>query len=295
MILHLEHPLVTETTSTVSALHIDNRLIHYEVVGRRGQPIVFLHSWLGSWRYWLPTMDVISERYRAYALDFWGFGESDRRGDSFAISDYVTMLFRFMDNLGMSKVNLVGHGLGGMIAIRAASEQPDRFIKLMTVATPIQGHQLQEIVRPSGLSRLLGRQGVTATWSKLVRQIDTPDRQTQRELVEDTESLSETVIQQVLGSVLSTDLRPDLAKLTMPLLALYSEKDALVAPDINTFFSDKHDYMQQMLTMPKLNHFPFLEQPNTFNRVLQEFLNSQGTPIEIKAEWRRKVSQREYI
>ncbi|MCL6543573.1 MAG: alpha/beta hydrolase, partial [Roseiflexus sp.] len=62
----------------MSAIHIDNRLVHYEVVGRRGAPVIFLHSWLGSWRYWLPTMEHASERYRTFALDFWGFGESDR-------------------------------------------------------------------------------------------------------------------------------------------------------------------------------------------------------------------------
>jgi pimeloyl-ACP methyl ester carboxylesterase len=104
----------------VSAIHLDNRLIHYEVVGRRGQPIIFLHSWLGSWRYWLPTMEHLSDRYRTYALDFWGFGESDRHSSSFTISEYVNMLYGFMDQLGVSKVNLAGHGLGGMVAIRAA-------------------------------------------------------------------------------------------------------------------------------------------------------------------------------
>lgn len=56
----------------MSAIHIDNRLVHYEVVGRRGAPMIFLHSWLGSWRYWLPTMEHVSERYRTFAIDFWG-------------------------------------------------------------------------------------------------------------------------------------------------------------------------------------------------------------------------------
>ena len=71
----------------MSATHLNNRLVHYEVVGRRGQPVIFLHSWLGSWRYWLPTMDAISDRYRSYALDFWGFGESDRRESTFALPE----------------------------------------------------------------------------------------------------------------------------------------------------------------------------------------------------------------
>jgi pimeloyl-ACP methyl ester carboxylesterase len=131
----------------VSAIHLNNRLVHYELVGRRGHPIIFLHSWLGSWRYWLPTMDHISERHRAYALDFWGFGESDRKDSDFSVSEYVNMLFGFMDNMGLTRVNLAGHGLGGMVAIRAASEQPERFGKLMTVNTPILGEKAISVRR----------------------------------------------------------------------------------------------------------------------------------------------------
>lgn len=83
----------------MGALYLENRLVHYEIIGRRGPPIIFLHSWLGSWRYWLPTMEHVSERHRAFALDFWGFGESDRREGAFSLTEYVTMLFGFMDHL----------------------------------------------------------------------------------------------------------------------------------------------------------------------------------------------------
>jgi len=141
----------------MSAIHIDNRLVHYEVVGRRGAPVIFLHSWLGSWRYWLPTMEHASERYRAFALDFWGFGESDRRDGAFSIAEYVGMVIDFMNHLGIAKATLVGHGLGGMVALRAVSQHPDRFTRLMIVSTPIQGAQIQNHVKPGALSRLLGR------------------------------------------------------------------------------------------------------------------------------------------
>ena len=97
----------------MSAIHLNNRLVHYELVGRRGQPIIFLHSWLGSWRYWLPTMDHISERHRAYALDFWGFGESDRKDSDFSVSEYVNMLFGFMDNMGLRASIWPGMGSAG--------------------------------------------------------------------------------------------------------------------------------------------------------------------------------------
>jgi len=290
-------PLIAlyQSVNSVSAIHLDNRLVHFEVVGRRGQPIIFLHSWLGSWRYWLPTMDHISDRYRAYALDFWGFGESDRHTSAFSVSEYVDMLYQFMDQMGLNKVNLVGHGLGGMVAIRAASEQPARFLKIMTVNTPILGEHIHQSVRTGALSRLFGRSTPTNIWARLVRQLEVDYPQILEEIIEDTESLSEDVVQRVIESVRDTDLRTDLTHLELALLAVYGERDTIVGHDQASYLHEDHGYLQQVLTLPRSNHFPFLDQPNVFSRMLQDFLASNGTPIEIKAEWRRRVSQIEYI
>jgi len=279
----------------VSAIHLDNRLLHFEVVGRRGQPIIFLHSWLGSWRYWLPTMEHVSDRYRTYALDFWGFGESDRHDSQFTIAEYVNLLYAFMDHLGLTKVNLAGHGLGGMVAIRAASEQPERFIKVMVVNTPIQGSQVQSVARPGALSRLLGRSTPTNVWARLIRQLDVDYPQILAEIIEDTESLSENLVQRVLASIIETDLRPDLARLELPLLAVYGERDNIVDGSHANYLQEDHGHLQQVLKLPNSNHFPFLDQQNIFTRMLLDFLASQGSPVEMKAEWRRRVSQVEYI
>ncbi|WP_129671069.1 alpha/beta fold hydrolase [Candidatus Chloroploca sp. Khr17] len=278
----------------MSAIHLDNRLVHYEVVGR-GQPIIFLHSWLGSWRYWVSTMDLVSERYRAYALDFWGFGESDRHGSHFTITDYVHMLGQFMDQMGIAKANLVGHGLGGMVAIRAAREQPDRFLRLMTVSTPMQGHTLADLVKPGTFSRLLGKSNPSNIWSKLLRSIPITDPEVQHELLEDTEGLSETVLASVQESLFDTDLRSTVNVLERPLLAVYGAQDKIINLDHIMFLNQLHDRPVQLLILPKANHFPFLEQTTTFSRLLLDFLIAEQQPVEIKEEWKRRVNQREYL
>lgn len=284
----------------MSVIHVDNRLVHYENVGRRGQPTLFLHSWIGSWRYWLPTMEHVSEKYRAYAFDFWGFGESDRRGNSFSLTDYVTMIFRFMDQLGMAKINVVGHGLGGMVAIRAASEQPDRFWKVMIVNTPVLGDQVHDMGRDTGgtFARLFGRPNATHIWAKRARELSLDDQIIQREIIEDTESLSETLVQQITASVIGTDLRQDLARLRAPVLAVYGTKDTLLSHEqAAASFGGHHDF-QHVIKLPKSRHFPFLDQPNVFNRLLLDYLSMDSRnldQLEIKTEWRRRVSQMEYI
>ena len=264
------------------------------MVGRRGPPIIFLHSWMGSWRYWLPTMDHISERNRAYAIDFWGFCESDRRDSDFSVVEYVDMLLGFMDNMGLARVNLAGHGLGGMVAIRAASQHPERFVKLMTVNTPIHGAQAISVRPGALLSRLFGRSNPTNVWSKMLRQIEVDDTQIKEEIIEDTDSLSESVVERVVASVLKADLRPDLAQVVQPLLAIYSANDVIVNNEQAELLHDEYRSLQ-VLKLRHSNHFPFLDQPNVFNRLLLDFLASEGTPVEIKAEWRRRVSQLEYM
>ena len=59
----------------MSAIIIGDKIVHYEVLGR-GKPILFLHGWVGSWRYWIQAMQAASTSYRAYACDMWGYGET---------------------------------------------------------------------------------------------------------------------------------------------------------------------------------------------------------------------------
>lgn len=280
----------------MSVLYLDNQLVHYEVFGR-GQPVLFLHSWIGSWRYWVSTMEQVAVRYRTYALDFWGFGETERNYDGLSLQSYVDMVRSFMDTMGIRKANLVGHGMGGMVAVKLAQEQPDRCIRLMLVSTPMQGSILGNITKGGTFSRLFGLSSPTSTWSKLVRQIPIHDPEVQQELYEDTDSLSEQVLSSVQKSIQGTDLRSSLRELndTIPLLATYGEKDGIVPPEHASFLNDDYGLPHQLLVLRGVNHFPFLEETTTFSRLLMDFLVNQGTPIEIKEYWRRRVSQREYL
>ncbi len=284
----------------MSAIYLDNRLLHYEVFGRsrkgQGEPIIFLHSWVGSWRYWVPTMDIVSERHRCYAFDFWGFGDSERNEGLFNINEYVECLMSFIQHLAIPQVNLVGHGLGGMVAIRSAQQYPEYFARLVTVSTPLQGQILREVCKPGTFSRFLGRNNPISIWSKLIRQIPVDDTDVQQELYEDTDSLSEQVVQHVQDSIIATDLQPILAQWdSVPLLAIYGGKDTIVPATHAQFLNDSPDQPHQLIVLPQANHFPFLEKASTFSRLLLDFINEEGKPVEVKEQWRRRVSQREYL
>jgi len=127
-----------------------------------------------------------------------------------------------------------------------------------------------------------------------MRQIDVHDQQIKDEIIEDTDSLSEALVERVVASILKADLRPDLSRLELPMLAVYSLNDSIVSHEQGDLLRDEYRSLQ-VLKLQRSNHFPFLDQSNVFNRMLMDFLQSEGTPVEIKAEWRRRVSQLEYM
>jgi pimeloyl-ACP methyl ester carboxylesterase len=120
----------------MSAITIDNELVHYEVLGR-GRPVILIHGWLGSWRYWIPVMQQLSANYRVYALDLWGFGDSQKNQARYSLQSQVNLLAQFMDKLGINKAALVGHSFGAAIAIAFARRHEGLTSRVMTVSAPL--------------------------------------------------------------------------------------------------------------------------------------------------------------
>ena len=122
----------------MSAIIVDDQIVHYEVLGR-GPALVFVHGWLGSWRYWVPTMQTLSSRYRTYALDLWGFGDSGKRPERYDLEAQADLLYHFVEQLGIARAGFVGHSLGGAVALRFAAQHPEFVARLMAVSAPVVG------------------------------------------------------------------------------------------------------------------------------------------------------------
>jgi pimeloyl-ACP methyl ester carboxylesterase len=120
----------------MSAITIENDLIHYEVLGR-GRPVILVHGWLGSWRYWVRAMEHLSMKYRVYAIDLWGFGDSGHNPARYSFAMQVQLLEEFMARLGIARAALVGHDLGAAVIARFAATHPDRVPRLLVVSPPL--------------------------------------------------------------------------------------------------------------------------------------------------------------
>ncbi len=128
----------------MSALTVDGDLIHYEVLGR-GRPVILIHDVIGSWRYWVPAMQHLHVKFRVYALDLYGYGDSAKTAARYTLEQQIALLDAFMLQLALPKAALIGHGLGALVAAEFARLYPERVPRLMVVSAPL--------FNPGGLAR----------------------------------------------------------------------------------------------------------------------------------------------
>ena len=96
------------------------------------RPLVILHGLLGSSRNWQAAATALGERFRVFALDLRNHGESAHESPH-SYEAMVTDVIAFLDEKGLSRAILLGHSMGGKVAMKIACEHPDRVDKLLVV------------------------------------------------------------------------------------------------------------------------------------------------------------------
>ncbi|MFD0022272.1 alpha/beta fold hydrolase [Streptomyces sp. NPDC058382] len=100
-----------------------------------GSPVVLLHGLAGSAASWEAAGRLLGEQWRVYALDLRGHGESDWP-DEYDFEVMTEDLLGFLDACELDRVGLVGHDMGGAVALLFAEEHADRVERLVLVETP---------------------------------------------------------------------------------------------------------------------------------------------------------------
>jgi pimeloyl-ACP methyl ester carboxylesterase len=117
--------------------------------GRDGRsPVVFIHSFGGNAGHWSAQLAHIRPGRRAVALDLRGHGRSAPASGDYAIGSLAGDVAAVVDAFDLGKVVLVGHGMGGAVAIAYAGGRPDRTAGLLLVVPPgrIPPDQAKQIV-----------------------------------------------------------------------------------------------------------------------------------------------------
>jgi pimeloyl-ACP methyl ester carboxylesterase len=259
----------------MSAIIVDSALVHYEALGR-GKPLILLHGWLGSWRNWVPVMKELSIEYRVYAFDLWGFGDSDRRKDQYDVESYVRLLDAFIENLGIlhTPLPIVGHALGGVVALLWAARNPDRIDRVMAVSMPLFGTSINR--------RLLTSEGLLLFDKAFT--VQPPDYAA---LQLETRKADENAVINSVRSVMGLNLHQELERVNLPVLLVHGDRDQVVTPLDGSELGDS-DFVRGIF-LSESRHFPMLDERPKFNRLLRDFLVADDLKaLSLKEEWVRK-------
>lgn len=118
--------------TTVSA---DGLVIHYAVQGQGSPALVFIHGWCCNHRHWQAQLDHFAPHYTVVAVDLGGHGDSGQNRTSWTMAAFAEDVVAVIEKLGLDRVILVGHSMGGTVSVEVAQRLPERVIGIVGVDT----------------------------------------------------------------------------------------------------------------------------------------------------------------
>lgn len=223
-------------------------------------------------------MQVTSTSYRAYALDLWGFGDTahDHNSLKYSLDAQASLIDRFLIEMGIGKIALVGHGLGGLVGMTFATKFPQSVDRMMAVSCPLDYAAVNARLRtasPVELSEWLSSRTPEAIAA-----------------LSDASKADAQAIPASLVGLQANNTFSNFRALNIPCLLIYGDKDpAITTPDGEYSLST----MTHQIEMESSGHFPMIDETTKFNRLLTDFLalDSGASPrdLQMKEEWRRRV------
>ena len=239
-------------------IDVDGVAVRYIEAGESnsGAPVVLLHGFQAGADLWYPfTFPALASRYHVYALDLPGFGESGGLAE-YSKESYGRFLCAFLDRLGLEHVQLVGHSMGGIVAIAAASEQPERVDRLVLIDSaglPRSGpHWTAPVVM------LADRSTFHAKLYPTVLRLASKSR----------------AMKQCLRMIREDSVYPLLSKLSMPTLVVWGSRDRVIPLEHATLFARNITHAR-LAIIRGAGHMPFYQKPTAFNKLVFGFLKNE--------------------
>jgi len=113
----------------------DGVCVAYDVRGKGETTLVFLHCWSCDRSFWREQLDVFADEYRVVAVDLPGHGASGAERDVWTITGLGADVRAVVEKLGLDRVILIGHSMGGPVALEAARRMPRRVVGVVAVDT----------------------------------------------------------------------------------------------------------------------------------------------------------------
>ena len=264
----------------------DNIRLHYEEAGS-GTSIVFVHEFGGDWRSWEPQMRHFSRRHHCVTFSARGFAPSDvpKEVSAYSQRQAVHDILSVMDAAKIQRAHIVGLSMGGFATLHFGLVAPERALSL-TVAGAGYGAEKQNEEYFRGLSREVAKQFETLgseTFAKTYSlgasrvQYQNKDPRGWQEFATQLGEHDSTGCANTMRGVQAErpsiyDLEADLKKMTVPTLVMVGdEDDHCLQPGI---FMKKTIPASGLIVMPKTGHTLNLEEPERFNRDVEEFITT---------------------
>lgn len=261
-------------------LDLPGMTIHYHEAGARGGVVLLIHGWASSGRMWRGVMEALSPVHRCLAFDLPGHGHSNKPDLAwYSLPNFVSVTHDFARLMEACPATLIGHSLGGTIALEYALSCPRDVERLVLVNPVVTGHlhlNLHWLYR-----RLPGRTAMTLArhlWPHLATRLKrslahnrlrfVPEGYVRRNL----EDLTLTTADSLLGTARSArhDLSSRLPGLVVPTLVVIGSRDSTVPPDEGRKAAQRIPGAQ-LAELPADHHLAD-ELPEAFFRLLQGFL-----------------------
>jgi pimeloyl-ACP methyl ester carboxylesterase len=246
----------------------------------KGPTFVFLHGWLMSPAIWTAAERVLPRN--ANILTLWQPSHGSEPGlpEAATMQDWIARLFARIDAEGDSPVVLVGHSMGGLLAIQAALDRPDRIAGLVLTGAASRAWSEETIAgwRAMAGAAMHGWSNETAKLlapfllgPKFVNDADFINRWAEEVAAYRLAEMGGLV--DAIATRPATDTR--LGSLTVPALIVHGAADNSI-PLQEAEFIAKAISDAQLVVLPDVGHCPPLEAPELFSKHFSAFLKRNG-------------------
>lgn len=254
-----------------------------------GPPLILLHGLGTSSATWGPTIRALADRFTVIAPDLAGHGQSSGAPLRGSVEPLVKALDDLCAKLGLETAAVVGHSLGGLVAVRFALNHPDRVSHLVLVDAGGIGDEMAWLLRLAGIP-LLGKLvfGPSRLWLKHFNdRLFVPPGNVDTNLlrsIHQSRTLHVTarfmrravgLSADLLGPVESAYLLPRLGEIAAPVLVLWGEQDRLFPVEQLDSVRETCPLVE-IRTFPDVGHWPYAEVPEGFNAALIDFLERRA-------------------
>lgn len=251
----------------------DNVNIHYTISGTGNHALVFVHGWSCDQTYWEKQVAYFKDKYKVVTVDLGGHGKSMGNRENWNIASFGTDVIDVLNVLDYSSVSLIGHSMGVMVVIDAATKynKPIEnmvcvdYLKRKLVAVPDE--MLEKMMAPvkadfvGATNTLVKRMFLPTSEAVLIEQI-----------TKDMSSAPPKVAIPAMEDLVKRDYSNDLKKLSTKKLRKYIINSDVRKTD--TLYYDSLGF--KTYTLKNTAHFLMIEAPERFNSLLSEVLENKN-------------------